>query len=368
MFICMARASGGHLRNIVAYENAKIIEGHWRLGDGVGDLYDGCGNRPSPGGTRGRRTLGRARMGRASHPRGAPCPLHHDGYAMHEALSAEDRTLRLYLNDLSESKPLSREREVELATRIQQGDLLARDELVQANLRFVVNVAREYQHRGLPLSELISAGNVGLITGAERFDGTKGFKFISYAVWWIRQSIIQTLSEQGRTVRLPLHKVSLLNAISRVKQRLGQGRWADPDEEEIAAQLEVSVDEVRDALISGHTTLSLDEVFGEEDERNLGNTLADTRQASPDEEVLRESTRTQLECILKGLEEREALVLRLYFGLDGGEGLSLGEIGTSLGVTREWVRQLKERAFAKLRHPTRYPAVLALAGRSAPVR
>mgnify|MGYP006170536385 FL=1 len=196
-------------------------------------------------------------------------------YTIQEILSDEENTLRLYFDDIAESRPLSREREVELSARIQEGDMEARDELVQANLRFVIDVAKNYQNRGLSLSDLISAGNVGLLTAAERFDGTKGYKFISYAVWWIKQSILQTIAEHARTVRLPLNKLSLLKDISKASRKLGQGRESEPDVEEIAAELDVPAQEILDTMLSARTVRSLDESFEEDDERSLLNILAD---------------------------------------------------------------------------------------------
>jgi RNA polymerase primary sigma factor len=285
---------------------------------------------------------------------------------MQEVLGAEDHTLQLYFHDIIGSTPLSREREVGLSVRIQQGDLQARDELVQANLRFVVDVAKNFQNRGLPFCELISAGNLGLLTAADRFDGAKGFKFISYAVWWIRQSILQTIAEQGRTVRLPLNRQSLLRGISKAAQRLGQGSERTPAVEEIAAEMEISAEEVENTLLSARTTLSLDEAFGEDDERGLLSTLEDTSQESPDAEVLRESARKQLQEVLNSLNERELRVIRLYFGLEGKEALTLEQIGAGLGITRERVRQIKEIAFSKLRHPHRAPALRALVGEVPP--
>ena len=282
------------------------------------------------------------------------------GYTMQEILSDEESTLRLYFDDIADSRPLSREREVELSARIKDGDLVARDELVQANLRFVIDVAKNYQNRGLSLSDLISAGNLGLLTAAERFDGTKGYKFISYAVWWIKQSILQTIAEHARTVRLPLNKLSLLKDISKVSRRLGQGRESDPGIEEIARELDVPAEEVLETMLSARTVRSLDEAFEEDDERSLLNILADHNQATPDAEVLEESARNQLEEVLNSLDERELRIIRLYFGLDGNEALTLEQIGGLMGLTRERVRQLKERALGKLRHPARYQALLAL--------
>ena len=258
-------------------------------------------------------------------------------YTMQEILSDEENTLRLYFDDIADSRPLSREREVELSARIQEGDMQARDELVQANLRFVIDVAKNYQNRGLSLSDLISAGNVGLLTAAERFDGTKGYKFISYAVWWIKQSILQTIAEHARTVRLPLNKLSLLKDISKASRRLGQGRESEPGIEEIAAELDVPAEEVLETMLSARSVRSLDESFEEDDERSLLNILADNTQATPDDNVLHTSARTQLEEVLESLDERELRIIRLYFGLDGSEALTLEQIGGLMGLTRERV-------------------------------
>jgi len=281
-------------------------------------------------------------------------------YTMQEVLSDEESTLRLYFDDIAESTPLSREREVELSERIRNGDMVARDELVQANLRFVIDVAKNYQNRGMSLADLISAGNVGLLTAADRFDGAKGYKFISYAVWWIKQSILQSIAEHARTVRLPLNKLSLLKDISRISRKLGQGREQEPQIEEIAEELDMAPDEVLDALLSARTVRSLDETFEEDDERSLMNVLSDQTQETPDADVLRKSANTQLEEILSGLDERELRIIRLYFGLDGNEALTLEQIGGLMGLTRERVRQLKERALGKLRHPARYEVLQSL--------
>ena len=281
-------------------------------------------------------------------------------YTIQEILSDEETTLRLYFDDIADSRPLSREREVELAAQIQEGDMVARDELVNANLRFVIDVAKNYQNRGLSLSDLISAGNVGLLTAAERFDGTKGYKFISYAVWWIKQSILQSIAEHARTVRLPLNKLSLLKDISKASRKLGQGREGEPAIEEIARELDMPEQEIIDTMMSARSVRSLDESFEEDDERNLLNILSDDNQATPDSHVLETSARDQLEEVLENLDERELRIIRLYFGLDGSESLTLEQIGGLMGLTRERVRQLKERALGKLRHPARYQALLSL--------
>ena len=231
-------------------------------------------------------------------------------YTIQEILSDEENTLRLYFDDIAESRPLSREREVELSARIQDGDMVARDELVQANLRFVIDVAKNYQNRGLSLLDLISAGNLGLLTAADRFDGTKGYKFISYAVWWIKQSILQTIAEHARTVRLPLNKLSLLKDISKASRKLGQGRESEPDIEEIAAELDVPPEEVLETMLSARSVRSLDESFEEDDERSLLNILADHNQETPDDDILKRSARDQLEEVLDNLDERELRIIR----------------------------------------------------------
>ena len=264
---------------------------------------------------------------------------------------SDDESTVLYLNDISASKPLSRQQEVALAARIKEGDMKARDELVWANLRFVIDVAKTYQNRGLPLLELISAGNLGLITAAERFDGTKGYKFISYAVWWIRQSILQTLAEQTRTVRLPQNKVDLLRKIAKASRQLGRELEAEPDLAEIAAELDMPRTVVLETMRSARAVLSLDYTFAEDDDYSLLTRLVDPSQKAPDAEVACASSRNQVVEVLDSLDERERRIILLYFGLEGHETLSLDQIGALMGVTRERIRQIKEKAFNKLRRP-----------------
>ena len=262
-------------------------------------------------------------------------------------------SLGSYLGEIANSRPLSSSEEVGLARKIKDGDEHARNLLVEANLRFVVSVAKEYQNRGVPLSDLISAGNMGLITAAERFDENKGFKFISYAVWWIRQAILQTLAEQSRTVRLPLNKIGLLYKISKASRALQQERADDPNPEDIASELDVPVEEVRETLMCGRSVRSLDATFKEEEDHSLLDILPDDRQESPENHVMRGCLRGQIDSALGTLVGREAEILRLYFGLDGEEPMTLDAIGASFGLTRERVRQIKEKALHRLRHPSR---------------
>ena len=262
-------------------------------------------------------------------------------------------SLHRYLEDVAASQPLRAEEEVALARRIKKGDLEARATLVEANLRFVITVAREYQNQGVPLVDLISAGNIGLITGAERFDETKGFKFISYAVWWIRQSILQTLAEHSRVVRLPLNRVDLLRRISRYTNSRQQETSARPAEEEIAEELGVSVEQIVDTMNCGQRILSLDATFGEDEENSLLEIMADENQETPDTLMLKNSLEEEIEAALSTLDERERKVIRLYFGLGGETEMTLEQIGVQFRLTRERVRQIKEKALRKLRHPTR---------------
>jgi len=262
-------------------------------------------------------------------------------------------SLGSYLAEIAHSKPLSAAEEVDLARKIKEGNEAARNRLVEANLRFVVSVAKEYQNRGVPLADLISAGNMGLITAAERFDENKGFKFISYAVWWIRQAILQTLAEQSRTVRLPLNKIGLLYKISKASRLLQQERSDDPNPDEIAKELEVPVEEVKETLMCGRSVRSLDATFKEEENHSLLDVLPDDRQESPESQVMRGCLRGQVDSALQSLVGREAEILRLYFGIDGEEPMTLDQIGARFGLTRERVRQIKEKALHRLRHPSR---------------
>ena len=270
-----------------------------------------------------------------------------------ERLLDGDPLLATYLTQIANSTPLSSREEAALAGRIRQGDEAARNTLVEANLRFVVRVAKEYQNRGLGLVELISAGNVGLITAAERFDETRGFKFISYAVWWIRQGILQALAEQS-TVRMPVNRLDLLAKIARTGDALQQ-EGAPPTTERIARTLGLSEQEIEETLINGQPIRSLDAPFDEAEEQCLLDRLADEVRLSPEQEVLEYTLRENIEAVLTSLNAREAEVLRLYFGLGQDRPLTLDQIGLRFKLTRERVRQIKELALNKLRHPRHTP-------------
>lgn len=265
----------------------------------------------------------------------------------------EDRSLDLYLREIGETPLITADEEVRLARRIKQGDMRALEKLTKANLRFVVSVAKQYQNQGLSLADLINEGNIGLIKAAKRFDETRGFKFISYAVWWIRQAILQALAEQSRIVRLPLNRVGTLHKIGKISSRLEQGLGREPSAEEIAAELELTESEVADTLKISNSHLSLDAPFSTSEDNSLIDVLEDELQPSPDESLLSQSLRVEIEKALHSLTIREAEVINLYFGLNGEKALTLEEIGARFSLTRERVRQIKEKAIRRLRHASR---------------
>ncbi|MDP3025626.1 MAG: sigma-70 family RNA polymerase sigma factor [candidate division Zixibacteria bacterium] len=265
----------------------------------------------------------------------------------------EDKSLDLYLREIGETPLIKAAEEVELAKKIKNGDQSALEKLTKANLRFVVSVAKQYQNQGLSLADLINEGNIGLIKAAKRFDETRGFKFISYAVWWIRQAILQALAEQSRIVRLPLNRVGTLHKIGKISSSLQQEFGRDPSPAEIAKELELSTLEVSDTLKISNTHLSLDAPFSTSEDNSLMDVLEDELQPAPDEALLDESLRLEIERVLRTLSGREAQVISLYFGLTQEKPLTLEEIGARFGLTRERVRQIKEKAIRRLRHASR---------------
>lgn len=265
----------------------------------------------------------------------------------------ESESLDRYLQEIGKVNLLSADEEIELAKRIRKGDQKALEALTKANLRFVVSVAKQYQNQGLSLEDLINEGNLGLIKAATRFDETRGFKFISYAVWWIRQAILQAISEQSRIVRLPLNRVGILSRIGKAYKELEQEFEREPSASEIASELKMDVSDVTDTLTISSRQISVDAPFAQGDNNNLLDVIQNDKQPSPDTTLITESLKKEIESALRALSEREAEVIKLYFGLSGGHSHTLEEIGEKFNLTRERVRQIKEKAIRRLRHASR---------------
>ncbi|MCG8698112.1 MAG: RNA polymerase sigma factor RpoD/SigA, partial [Bacteroidales bacterium] len=245
------------------------------------------------------------------------------------------------------------EEEVELAKRIKSGDKEALEKLIKANLRFVVSVSKQYQNQGLSLPDLINEGNLGLIKAAQRFDETRGFKFISYAVWWIRQSILQALAEQARIVRLPLNKIGSINKINRAFAELEQQFEREPSVNEIAQMLEMAPDEVKESIKSSGRHVSMDAPITHDEDGSMYDVIGSKDAPSPDKGLINDSLRKEIERVLSTLSYREASIIKLYFGLNGKHPHTLEEIGEEFNLTRERVRQIKEKAIKRLKNATR---------------
>jgi RNA polymerase primary sigma factor len=272
----------------------------------------------------------------------------------------DSQSLEMYFNEISKVDLLTTEEEVSLAKRIKQGDKAALDKLTKANLRFVVSVAKQYQNRSLSLNDLINEGNLGLVKAAQRFDETRGFKFISYAVWWIRQSIMQALAEQSRIVRLPLNRTGALNRIKTVASELEQKYEREPTAEELAAILEMDSKEVTNTLLAGSKQLSVDAPFTEGESNSLLDVLENNDADETDQDLAYTSSlKIEMERALSTLTERERQVIRMFFGIGTEEPLSLEQIGEILDLTRERVRQIKEKALKKLRSSAKQRNLLA---------
>ncbi|PJA95895.1 MAG: RNA polymerase subunit sigma [Ignavibacteriales bacterium CG_4_9_14_3_um_filter_34_10] len=267
----------------------------------------------------------------------------------------ESQSLDKYLQEIGKESLITAQDEIALAKRIKKGDQAALDHMTKANLRFVVSVAKQYQNKGLPLSDLINEGNIGLIKAAKKFDETRGFKFISYAVWWIKQSIMQAIADQSRMVRLPLNRVGALTKISKIASELEQAFERKPSTEEIAKELDMTADEVAYALQVAGRHISVDAPFAQSDndKSSLLDVLKNDEQPSPDETLMKQSLKSDIERSLSTLSEREAEVIRLYFGINTEYSATLEEIGEMLNLTRERVRQIKEKALHRLRHSSR---------------
>ncbi len=272
-----------------------------------------------------------------------------------QVTNRETASLDKYLSEIGRVELISAEEEVELAKRIKQGDQAALEKLTKANLRFVVSVSKQYQNQGLTLPDLINEGNLGLIKAAQRFDETRGFKFISYAVWWIRQSILQALAEQSRIVRLPLNKIGTINKINKTFSKLEQEFEREPTAGEISELLEMTEQDVKDSLRTTGRHVSMDAPLSTSDDGsgNLYDLMESEDNPSPEHELINDSLRREIERALTTLTSREAEVLKCFFGLDGKAAMTLEEIGEKLDLTRERVRQIKEKGIRRLKHTSR---------------
>ena len=270
-----------------------------------------------------------------------------------QVTNRETASLDKYLQEIGKVDLITAEEEVELAQKIKEGNQIALEKLTKANLRFVVSVAKQYQNQGLTLPDLINEGNLGLIKAAQRFDETRGFKFISYAVWWIRQSILQALAEQSRIVRLPLNKIGSINKINKTYAFLEQAHERQPSAEEIAKELDMTINDVKESLKNSGRHVSMDAPLVEGEDSNLYDVLNTGESPNPDKTLLHESLKTEIERALETLTPREADVVRLYFGLGNQHAMTLEEIGETFDLTRERVRQIKEKAIRRLKHTSR---------------
>jgi RNA polymerase primary sigma factor len=266
----------------------------------------------------------------------------------------ESASLEKYLQDIGKEDMVSPQEEVILAQKIRNGDRVALDKLTRANLRFVVSVAKQYQNQGLSLPDLINEGNLGLIKAAQRFDETKGFKFISYAVWWIRQSILQSIAEQSRLVRLPLNQIGAINKVKKALSKLEQQFQREPSPDEISEAVELSRDQVNDVLRVGNRPVSMDAPFdNNEDNNTLLDVISDTELPTADSSLIDESLTEDINRSLNTLSKREAEIIKMFFGIGTKHSMSLDEIGMQLSLTRERVRQIKETALRRLKHNSR---------------
>ncbi|MDC1238079.1 RNA polymerase sigma factor RpoD/SigA, partial [Polaribacter sp.] len=279
-----------------------------------------------------------------------------------QVTNRETASLDKYLQEIGKVDLITADEEVELAQLIKAGDQRALEKLTKANLRFVVSVAKQYQNQGLTLPDLINEGNLGLIKAAKRFDETRGFKFISYAVWWIRQSILQALAEQSRIVRLPLNKIGSINKINKMYAFLEQENERPPSAEEIAKKLDMTVNDVKESMKNSGRHVSMDAPLIEGEDSNLYDVLNSGESPNPDRKLLHESLRIEINRALETLTPREADVVKLYFGLGEHQPMTLEEIGETFDLTRERVRQIKEKAIRRLKHTSRSKILMTYLG------
>jgi len=261
--------------------------------------------------------------------------------------------VRMYLKEIGQIKLLSMEEELELADRILAGDESAKTILAEANLRLVVSIAKRYVGRGMLFLDLIQEGNIGLMKAVDKFDVSKGYKFSTYATWWIRQAITRAIADQARTIRVPVHMVETINKLARIQRQLTLELNREPSEEELASKMNISVDKIREIYKISQEPVSLETPIGEEDDSHLGDFIKDERNVSPEEYATNEMLKDEISEVLSTLTEREEKVIRLRFGLEDGKSRTLEEVGQMFGVTRERIRQIEAKALRKLRHPSR---------------
>lgn len=270
-----------------------------------------------------------------------------------QVTNRETPSLDKYLHEIGKVELVTAEEEVELSRKIHMGDSAALNKLIKANLRFVVSVSKQYQNQGLSLPDLINEGNLGLIKAAQRFDETRGFKFISYAVWWIRQSILQALAEQARIVRLPLNKIGSINKINKTFSELEQKFEREPSVLELSQALELAPEDIKEALLSSGRHISMDAPISQDEDGSMYDVILNNETPSPDRGLLNDSLRREIERALSTLTYREANIIRFFYGLNGKHPLTLEEIAEKFNLTRERVRQIKEKAIKRLKHTTR---------------
>jgi RNA polymerase primary sigma factor len=270
-----------------------------------------------------------------------------------QVTNRETASLDKYLQEIGKVELITADEEVALAQRIKQGDRIALEKLTKANLRFVVSVSKQYQNQGLSLPDLINEGNLGLIKAAQRFDETRGFKFISYAVWWIRQSILQALAEQSRIVRLPLNKIGSINKINKAYAKLEQEHEREPNASEIASLLEITENEVKESMKNSGRHVSMDAPLVQDEDNNMYDVLRSDDSTTPESQLLYDSLKKEIDRAISTLTPREADVIKLYFGLNSKHPMTLEEIGEKFDLTRERVRQIKEKAIRRLKHTSR---------------